>query len=711
MSLNQQKIEDLETLAVSEAREAIITLQEELSSLQTKSEAMRRERDMFRELLSSHGASNTGNAQSLSSNEHEQQLLETNKEIETKLQEVESSYEAFRNETNITIKTLNDQIDQLSNDKSSISVQLARAQSQLELFDERYKNLLENIRYSKSENEELQKRNNELQNTLSKQDIRTQQVAEDLVDAKSTSESLKSEIMNLRAEKSLWNSVEKRLNEDNKSLTEERTRLNSLVINLQNIQTDRERSESERQRRLENEIESIQSELKSSKKRLEDQTLELRALQLRKDFEDKASQDKINNLTNQLEKFQESIGSLQEQLQSKTGELKVTSQQLAALEKQQEETTSTVDETALRDQIKVLNIELESSRSQIESGNKNVEEFKNIASTAEEALQSMTESFDEYKLTTEGKLKEAESRLSYLNEELEAVNKKLKETQRQSGSSIEALQKERNNLISENTNLSSEVSKLNQNNEGLRSDLGRQAEISKQAEINYQEELMKHANSSKQYQELKAEYNKFKEELQETRNNATRAESILQSSQSSWDSQKSALNEEISNLKNRAEDLVSQNQLLHNQLEILTANNNKDANKSDSFTPAADTIDGSTEEFRDIIRFLRREKEIVDTQLEVSVQEAKRLKQRLDHTTSTLEETRMELVKERQRGDDTLRQNAAHEELLEKINQLNILRESNGSLRTENEHKGKRLVELTKEIDRLQTAIEPLKSK
>ena len=51
----------------------------------------------------------------------------------------------------------------------------------------------------------------------------------------------------------------------------------------------------------------------------------------------------------------------------------------------------------------------------------------------------------------------------------------------------------------------------------------------------------------------------------------------------------------------------------------------------------------STEQLREVILYLRREKEIVDLQLEFSKQEAARLRQQLEFANRNLEETRQAL--------------------------------------------------------------------
>jgi nucleoprotein TPR len=63
---------------------------------------------------------------------------------------------------------------------------------------------------------------------------------------------------------------------------------------------------------------------------------------------------------------------------------------------------------------------------------------------------------------------------------------------------------------------------------------------------------------------------------------------------------------------------------------------------SSSVQPKIDTVDNSDAqlaELRSIVRYLRKGKEIVDLQLELSKQENARLKSQIEHLTHTLDET------------------------------------------------------------------------
>jgi chromosome segregation ATPase len=60
-----------------------------------------------------------------------------------------------------------------------------------------------------------------------------------------------------------------------------------------------------------------------------------------------------------------------------------------------------------------------------------------------------------------------------------------------------------------------------------------------------------------------------------------------------------------------------------------------------------DDVDTKLSELRSVVAYLRKEKEIVDLQLELSKQENGRLKAQIDHLSQNLEETRTALSEAR----------------------------------------------------------------
>lgn len=93
-------------------------------------------------------------------------------------------------------------------------------------------------------------------------------------------------------------------------------------------------------------------------------------------------------------------------------------------------------------------------------------------------------------------------------------------------------------------------------------------------------------------------------------------------------------------------ELVDQNALLHQHLESVSSQASKIRSAAISSVDgtvaeqeAGDT-DGRVAELRSVVAYLRKEKEIIDLQLELSKQEGARFKAQISHLNQTLEETR-----------------------------------------------------------------------
>lgn len=90
--------------------------------------------------------------------------------------------------------------------------------------------------------------------------------------------------------------------------------------------------------------------------------------------------------------------------------------------------------------------------------------------------------------------------------------------------------------------------------------------------------------------------------------------------------------------------------MLHQHLESVSSQAERIRQTAESSSVAesvdeSDKSDTRMSELRSVIAFLRKEKDIVDLQLELSKQENARLKTQLEHLSQTLEDTRATLSK------------------------------------------------------------------
>jgi nucleoprotein TPR len=610
--------------------------------------------------------------------------------------------------------------------------------------------LTANYALLEKENTELKKRSQVLSESSAKQDMRTQQVAEDLVEAKGLLESMRNENANLKAEKKLWKDIQDRLNQDNEGLMNERTRLNNLVANQQTLQNERELADSETRRRLQAQVESLEAELSTTKRKLNDEIEDSKKAQLRKEYDSQQNQKRIDDLASTLSQAREELVAakttrdhLQARVDELTIELKSAEERVELLQPRPTPRPGTNGQTAgsanealpegeltreqeLAIEVSELKRDLDLSKSELENAKSQMEQYKSISQSSEEELQSLNATQDQYREEMDhiieekdAKIRELQQRVDDISAELSNTNNELTTLRNQQSEVARQVEEEKAILEAEISRLKDEDERHATAAQFHQQDLRAQAAIATKAQQDYENELVKHAEATKLLQELRAEHNQLKTQSASLKADAESARATLSQNESSWEERRQHFEQELKELRTRRDDLNAQNKLLHQQLEgvgaqvaALQQSRITNGESLDFGSSAAESSnDRAADGLRELNAFLRREKEIVEVQYDLKVQEAKRLQQKLDYAQSQLDESRLKLDQERRLHADGGRNSVAHKDLMEKLNELNLMRESSVTLRNEARQAQTQLAEKSKRVDELMEQIEPLETK
>ncbi|KAL9057915.1 MAG: hypothetical protein Q9162_002042 [Coniocarpon cinnabarinum] len=649
------------------------------------------------------------------------------------LKEMQLHFDAYKREAATDHQTLRGQVDGLARDKGSLQGDLARAKSQISMAQERYEMLQANYNMLRSECEELQKRSQSYAETAAKQDARTQQALEDLVQQRELENGLRGENANLKAERDLSKRMQDRLDEENKSLYTERDRLNNLIANTQKLSSEREASYEDQRRRLQGQVDALEAENRVVKQKLDEELDSSKNASLRREYDTEQNQIRIDDLMKSLSATKEELTAaktVRDQLQARVEELKIelrnaqehaqalqprptarpgtaaTSSDEASLNREQELSIEVAD---LRRELELIKTEHESAKEQ-------VEQYKGISASSEEALSNLESTFEEYRddadKTAEEKdasIKDLEQRRDEILNELSVTNTQLTELRTTSDNHQVELDRQKADYEAQLARLTDESDRYKATAELRLEDVKEQAAIAQRAQQNYEAELIKHGDAAKKLQDVRTELNEVKLQVASARSDAETARAQLTQSEESWTSSREALETEVSELKRRKDDADRQNNLLHQQLENVNTQISELQQQRQSSHRAEDddeTAEPDSQKYSEIIKYLRREKEIVDVQYELSLQEARRFKQQLEHSESELNDARLRLEQERQRQQSQ----QSYNKLAETINQLNVFRESNETLRSESRQAQAQLVEKVKQIDELTAQIEPLRA-
>ncbi|KAK4444668.1 nucleo protein TPR [Podospora aff. communis PSN243] len=733
---------------VEELRNTVSLLQDEVKSLTVRMKSYMTERDMFRRMLQQKAtpaeinaalgiSAEAGQRQVLASIEQNMSVDEA--DLATALRELQAQFDSYRNDQTTDRNSLKDQIERLSAEKSSLQNDIARVSSQLTLATERYSILESNFKAAQAEKQELQKRNQSLSESAAKQDIRTQQVAEDLVQTKGLLEALRTENARLKAEKTMVDGMRERISQDRDSLAEEKTRLSNLLTKQQTLLNEQQLSESDNRRRFQSQIDNLDAELATTRRKLTEEVEEAKKIQLRKEFDAQQFQKRIDELTSTISQIKEesvAVKTTRDHLQARVNELEVelknaqeradrlrpiptSRSQFGTAAEPDADLVARIEE--LENEVAELRSERDVAIQNLESEAQKSEHFQQLARSLEEDLESARESHTQFSQEMDAQVLAKDNRLAELERSVEDLTAELSSRtrelnlERDSHADIARKTEEKERILnSEIARLKEEEERSKEASRFHQQDLRAQAEIATKAQQDYEQELVRHAEAAKLLQQIRAEHNQLKTESATWKAEAESARIALAQSEQSWEERRQQLQQEIHEIQTRRDDINAQNKLLHQQLESITAQiatlqqSRVQADASSDSPMAADT---AAEGLRELNNYLRREKEILEVQYDLKVQETKRLQQQTEYLQSQLDETRLALDQQRQSDADSARNSLTHKELMDKLNELNLIRESNVTLRNENQRTHAQLEEKTAKIVELEARIQPLEAR
>ena len=184
----------------------------------------------------------------------------------------------------------------------------------------------------------------------------------------------------------------------------------------------------------------------------------------------------------------------------------------------------------------------------------------------------------------------------------------------------------------------------------------------------YERELLAHAESVKKLNVADAAMEKVEDALRDEKAARSAEVENLKSKIAGAEAAKAGSEAKVGESEARCKELVRQTELLHQQLQK---------------TPAAGQTEGTAE--GEVVEFLRRERDTAACEAELLRQEKTRWQRHAETAQKSAEEARALLQAEVSIKKANLASEGEHKALLAKVEQLNLLRESNATLRQEAE--------------------------
>ncbi|KAJ2159212.1 hypothetical protein GGF46_003182 [Coemansia sp. RSA 552] len=673
------------------------------------------------------------------------------------LVQLQADFDTYKSETRKTRAQLEREVTRLQSEASEQRVRAAKAEAQTEFDADRMQMFTRDLELRQSEVDHLRLATARLHQQAESYERQLESTTQTMTEERVELSRLRRQTTLLEAECESLRQNEQRWRNDEQRQAAERASLTQILENTT-------RMRDEWQRASDSQADQIRERLESTRKEADDLRQELR--QVRDDGERARFRfdSELREVRGQVQQRDEKAAQLQEQIQSGIAqqtqieaqrrelelERDALQRQIAGLEQRiqsqealmqraQGQGNAVSRESLLAVQLQDTRSQLEALQSEAETTTKRAEDYRTMSAANEASLQELTATYDRFKADQEQTVAALKSSVADLEANLEHTRTELARSREEletASSAAQAAQAElRDKEAAHATRVSQLEAEVDQKARALKAlhdDMKRHEETTQGVQEQYEREIVAHAKDIEGALLVREKLHESQRRLATATAELEAAKEAGEASQSEIKAARDKAAQDVQAAENRLAEIKRQNALLLAHLESLGHQVPNVTVDPEVLANAATTADGAGQEggLRDVVMYLRRERDLATAQLELAQQESQRWKKQSTHTQRMLDEARSELMQyapadsdaqtdgqqqpgaNGQRppatgdvipaGDGPITLSATQRQACrQQVEQAQLLRESNTVLRTELNSARGRLRSTEKELSRV----------
>ncbi|KAJ2679218.1 Filament-forming protein, partial [Coemansia sp. RSA 1285] len=603
------------------------------------------------------------------------------------LAQLQDDFDTYKSETRKTRAQLEHDATEIQAEVSELRVRAAKAESQNQFDSDRIQMFTRDLEARQKEIDHLRLATSRLHKqaeTYERQlDATTQTVTANQVELSK----LRRQTTILEAERDNLLGNEKRWRSEEQRLITERASLTQILENTTRMRDEWQKSSEQR-------VEQVRERLEAAHKDADDVRAELRQAREANERELFKKDVDLRDLRTQIEQRESKISQLQDQVVEgkETGARLQCEKREVELARDALQRQIDVLETRLQSQEElmqrargqghevsresVLNLRLQDAQSQIESlqselatTSKRAEDYRQLSATNESTLDELTRTYDQYKSEQERVAADQSARVERLESDLNEAQTSLASCQSELEAARQVAQTAETALDAQRTQLASRVAQLEDAVEqktqalaSLRDDMKRHEETAQSLQEQYEREIVAHAKdiegtllareklrdmhrrfaeTADALQACEREKAGLKEDVGKVRDKAVLDVKAAEDQLVEIRRQNSLLLAHLESLGHRVPDISVDPEQTADVAAAAASGADNDENGQSASVPSAG---GASSGLRDVVVYLRRERDLVTAQLELAQQESQRWKQQSTYTQRMLDEARNELM-------------------------------------------------------------------